>query len=137
MRKFAVAAALAACAGSAQAGGLFGGGNPACCSCTGFYLGVYGGGASGSSDWRWDDFSGNTSSSNQNSGIAGGQIGYNWQFLPHAVAGVEGSFGWIGVNGTGGESHFVAPVSNGITKPDGFLGDIPARLGCADDKVFV
>jgi outer membrane immunogenic protein len=141
MRKIAIVAALAACAGSAQAADLgdFGGlkDAPVASSWTGFYIGVNGGGVAGDTTWNWGDFVGTTSLSSQLGGTAGGQVGYNYQFAPHGVAGVEGSFAWISAQGTGAENPSLPPVSNDITKFNGFLGDISGRLGYADDRVFV
>jgi outer membrane immunogenic protein len=142
MRKVAIVAALLAVAGTAQAADLgnYAGGYkdaPVSSSWTGFYIGVYGGGAVGDAQWNWRDLSGTKSESSQSGGTAGGQIGYNYQFSPHAVAGIEGSFGWLDAKGTGGEVPGFAPVSNDITKFSGFIGDVSGRLGYADDKVFV
>ncbi|MBV8752092.1 MAG: porin family protein [Hyphomicrobiales bacterium] len=38
----------------------------------------------------------NTASPNVNGPFAGGQAGYNWQFNPHWLVGIEGDFEWSG-----------------------------------------
>ena len=139
MRKIALIAALAACAGTAQAADLLssGGGykdSPAPNSWTGFYLGVNGGGAAGFSEWQWPGASNVSSKSSQAGGLAGGQLGYNLQITPHIVAGVEGSVEWLGASGSGTESP--ANGYTDTTKFSGLLADVSARAGYADDKVF-
>ncbi len=139
MRKVTIVAALAAFAGTAQAADLISTGgykDAPVSSWTGFYLGVNGGAAVGHSAWAWEDFFNTTSQSSQRGGIAGGQVGFNYQFLPHAVVGIEGSFDRINAQGTGAESPSLPPVSNDITKFNGFLGDVSGRLGYADDRFF-
>jgi opacity protein-like surface antigen len=139
MRRIAMIAALAACASAAQAADLLssGGGykdSPAPNSWTGFYLGLNAGGAAGFSDWQWPGAGGVTSSPVQNGAIAGGQIGYNLQVMPHIVAGVEASIDWIGASG----SHNEIPA-NGYTdsvKFNGLLADISGRAGYADGNLF-
>lgn len=141
MRRIAMIAAFAACAGTAQAADLASTGSfkdapIAVSTWTGFYLGVNAGGVSGLSKWSWGDLSNTTSQSNQDGPIAGGQIGYNFQLMPHIVAGVEGSLDWISAKGAGDEVPFYAPVSTDRTKFDGLLADVSARAGYADDRVF-
>jgi outer membrane immunogenic protein len=75
---------------------------------TGFYIGGHVGGAWTRADGSWDplpspaSFGANPISGDFNSsGIIGGvQIGYNWQFAPSWVAGIEGDFSWTDAGST-------------------------------------
>jgi outer membrane immunogenic protein len=51
-----------------------------------------------------------------NGGFGGSQAGYNWQFSPQWVAGVETDFDWSDIRGTG-RSNFIL-----ITVPANFAG---------------
>src|SRR5436190_2670666 len=59
-------------------------------SWTGFYLGAHLGGAWGSEDVTATGFG--VGSLDPRGFIGGGQVGYNWQFHPNWVVGVEGDF---------------------------------------------
>ena len=64
---------------------------------TGFYIGVNGG-----AGWARSEHFTNVASTglfNQNGGMVGGTIGYNWQTGP-AVFGVEADLDWARINGT-------------------------------------
>jgi len=64
---------------------------------TGFYIGVNGG-----AGWARSEHFTNVASTglfNQNGGMVGGTIGYNWQTGP-AVFGVEGDLDWARINGS-------------------------------------
>src|SRR5262245_41348626 len=92
---------------------------------TGFYLGINGGGAWGSSD-----FSGNFSngSSDPDGGLVGGTIGYNWQ-LGQTVFGLEGDADWSSVRGS-------SNCGGGLsceTRSD-YLATVRGRLGYAIDR---
>jgi outer membrane immunogenic protein len=95
-------------------------------SWTGFYLGLHGGGAFGKKDWS-DPILGSLGSHDVSGGIAGGQIGFNYQAGP-AVFGVEVDAAWAGLRG----SHNLLGVPGivGETKVD-FLGTVTGRLGAA------
>src|SRR5262245_56524065 len=58
---------------------------------TGFYIGINGGGAWGSS--RWDS----VGSFDVSGGMLGGTIGYNWQAYQW-VFGLEGDIDWTNIN---------------------------------------
>ena len=60
---------------------------------SGFYLGVNGGGAWGSSSWT------TTSGFDTSGGFVGGTIGYNYQ-VEQAVFGIEGDIDWADINGS-------------------------------------
>jgi outer membrane immunogenic protein len=68
-------------------------------SWTGFYIGANGGGAWGTTDWLYTDF-GTTAGHHTSGGFAGGTAGYNWQFAPNWVIGVEGDFDWADISGS-------------------------------------
>jgi outer membrane immunogenic protein len=75
-------------------------------SWTGFYIGAHGGAAlPGGSDWKFQDPNGFFSGANLNQsgnqalgGVGGFQAGYNWQFAPAWVVGVEGDFSWASLS---------------------------------------
>jgi outer membrane immunogenic protein len=66
---------------------------------TGFYVGLVGGGAVTSS--RGSDPTGTRVgeiANNDSAYTVGGQAGYNWQFAPSFLVGVEGDFSWLGID---------------------------------------
>jgi outer membrane immunogenic protein len=75
-------------------------------SWTGFYLGAHAGAAwQRGTDWTFQDPNGviNTANLGQAGntalgGIGGFQVGYNWQFAPAWVAGIEGDFSWASLS---------------------------------------
>jgi outer membrane immunogenic protein len=67
-------------------------------SWAGFYLGVEGGGGWAKSR-QTDTFGVTTGNYNQSGGLAGGTIGYNWQW-GNIVAGLEADMSWAGINGS-------------------------------------
>jgi len=91
---------------------------------TGFYVGINGGGAWGSSDFS-APFP--TGSFDLSGGLVGGTVGYNWQ-MGQFVFGVEGDLDWSNIRGStacGGTSC--------ETKND-WLGTARGRLGYAFDR---
>ncbi|WJR75123.1 outer membrane beta-barrel protein [Bradyrhizobium sp. NP1] len=66
---------------------------------TGFYIGVNGGGGWGDSRWQFAAAPFNTNH-NTSGGMAGGQIGYNWQVTPSWVLGLEADGDWADINGS-------------------------------------
>jgi outer membrane immunogenic protein len=90
---------------------------------TGFYLGINGGGAWGSSD-----FSGvSGGSSDPDGGMVGGTIGYNWQF-GQTVLGLEGDADWSSVRGSSNCGGLSCETRND------YLATIRGRLGYAFDR---
>jgi outer membrane immunogenic protein len=89
---------------------------------TGFYIGVSGGGAFGSSAWD------RTGSRNIDGGLVSGTIGYNWQF-GQTVAGLEGDMGWAGISGS---TTTNCPL--GCKTNDTWLSTVRGRLGYAADR---
>jgi outer membrane immunogenic protein len=103
-------------------------------SWTGFYLGVQGGGA-------WGDsvqfFTGGTTDRYKISGgEAGGTVGYNWQFSPHFVVGIEADYAWAHITGTGATSLTYNCGTVCATTVDS-LGTVRGRLGYAFDNVLL
>jgi len=88
-------------------------------SWTGFYLGINGGGAFGSSSWD------STGSRNIDGGLAGGQLGYNYQ-AGQAVFGVEGDIDWADIDGSTTNG-----CVGGCKTSDTWLGTVRGRIGYA------
>jgi len=63
----------------------------------GFYIGGYFGGVTGNSQAATPLFTSGGAELNQGGVTIGGTLGYNWQFNPHWLVGVEGDFGWLGL----------------------------------------
>ncbi len=113
---------------------------------TGFYIGVHGGGAwQNSPNWSFVDpnfVPGVTGIVPQTltaqtalGGVGGLQAGYNWQFAPAWVAGIEGDISWtslgqsIGVNVPTGASGIRAPIALTMSENTRWLASARARLG--------
>jgi len=94
---------------------------------TGFYIGVNGGYAWGTSNW-----STLPSSFDVNGGLVGGTIGYNWQF-GQFVYGLEGDGDWTDIRGSSGFAR--CSSFNCETKND-FLSTVRGRVGFAADRVM-
>ena len=84
--------------------------SPPTLSWSGFYIGANGG-------WGWSDYNisespfGTTGiedlvsqsvGTRANGGVFGGQIGYNWQFTPYWMLGIEGDYDGASINGSRG-----------------------------------
>jgi outer membrane immunogenic protein len=65
---------------------------------TGFYIGINGGGGSGHTDWLYTGAAVNTNH-NTSGGMAGGQVGYNWQ-AGSWVYGLEADGDWANIKGS-------------------------------------
>jgi outer membrane immunogenic protein len=74
--------------------------------------------------------------------VGGGQIGYNWQVLPHIVLGVEGDWDWTnqrdwacGVAGTGCTNANPAPFgASYLSQKYDWISTLRARVGWAQDS---
>jgi outer membrane immunogenic protein len=131
-RLFAAGVALLALAGTAAAADLY----PApyyrappapygvpLFTWTGFYVGLNGGGAFGSSTW---DTAG---SINTSGGVVGGTVGYNYQ-ISHFVVGAEADIDWASISGT----TTTAACPAGCKTSDSWLSTIRGRVGYAADR---
>jgi outer membrane immunogenic protein len=106
---------------------------PAAVTWTGFYIGVNGGYAGDQFKYPYSVAGLVSGSANLTSSgfVVGGQAGYNYQFAPSWVGGIETDIdfadvkGRIGINGSGSGFGFSA---SGGTKTD-YLGTVRARLG--------
>ena len=70
--------------------------------------------------------------------LGGGQVGFNWEFGPGVVIGVEGMFDWLPdasntVNGTGP----AFPAGASVTLNNQWLTTVTGKLGYAWDRVLV
>jgi outer membrane immunogenic protein len=90
---------------------------------TGFYLGVNGGGALGTSAWD------SAGSFNISGGLVGGTIGYNYE-IGRAVIGVEGDIDWAGISGS--TTTLACPA--GCQTNDSWLSTVRGRVGYAADR---
>lgn len=89
---------------------------------TGFYLGLNGGGAWGTS--RWDSAGGFDVSG----GLVGGTLGYNWQ-AGQIVFGLEGDLDWTNIKG-----NTTAGCTFGCQTENTWLATIRGRIGYAFDR---
>lgn len=90
-------------------------------SWTGFYIGINGGGA-----WGTSDFSGGVSNSfDVSGGLVGGTVGYNWQTGP-AVFGLEGDIDWAHISGSS-----ACGIGISCDARNDWLGTFRGRLGYA------
>jgi outer membrane immunogenic protein len=115
---------------------------------TGFYIGANGG-------YGWKDptvsytpndpgaFSGTCSgiggstcvpaaSFNVQGGLAGGQLGYNWQVNPNWLLGIETDFDWARISGSGASSFLLGSYGPGVftaTETVTSLGTLRGRIG--------
>lgn len=89
---------------------------------TGFYVGINGGYAWGTSEWTTPAI--NTSPSGW---LIGGTLGYNYQ-MGSVVLGIEGDFDYADVRGTAACGAFVCETKTT------YLGTIRGRLGYAFDR---
>jgi outer membrane immunogenic protein len=87
---------------------------------TGLYLGLHAGyGFGGNSNLGLPGFSGN-----DGDGFLGGaQIGFDYQFAPNWVAGIEGQISWVD-----GDNSWTAP-GFALTRQADWLGSLTGRLG--------
>jgi outer membrane immunogenic protein len=92
---------------------------------TGFYAGINAGYGWGSS--HYDFGAAGIDRFNTNGGLAGGTVGYNYQF-GQTVLGIEGDFDWANLNGNG------ACVAGSCQTKIDWLSTVRGRLGYAFDR---
>ena len=160
---FVVASLILAAIGSAQAADMalpVKAPPPAPWSWTGFYIGGNGGYSWG--DWDTTSaaaiFPGpsNSASPNVQGAFAGGQIGYNRQFSPHWLAGVEADGQWSGERASNGDSlsaSFAGPIGGACDVVGGctttatvtdanawklpWFATLRARIGLIEDSTWL
>jgi outer membrane immunogenic protein len=99
---------------------------------SGFYIGINGGGATGSTDWSLDTGAGDDGSHHTTGGTVGGQIGYRWQ-LNSWVFGVEAQGNWA--NFSGSNTALVTPNTTNQTQINAF-GLFTGQIGYAVDRAL-
>lgn len=113
---------------------------PAAFNWTGFYIGVHGGVGGGDIDTtftnEFGDYS-NTWSDNAFGGFGGAQIGYNWQFSPNWVAGVEADIAASGVKASFDANYGDVDYSEYVETKIDWFGTLRARVGYAWDNLLV
>ena len=65
-------------------------------------------------------------------GLGGGQVGFNYQFAPHVVIGIEADYQWAGIEGGG--SVTIGPVTLAATEDVKRFGTVRGRLGYVWDR---
>lgn len=114
-------------------------------SWTGFYIGAHGGYGWGQNDFR-DSYTidsspvdGPDASYDIDGGLAGGQIGYNWQ-VNQFVVGIEADASWADISGEGSYFNGIADScalnNDPCTTEIDALGTITGRLGVAVDHAL-
>lgn len=92
---------------------------------TGFYVGGHIGGA----------FSGdNAFGDNKARFLGGGQVGFDYQFGPNWVAGIEAQYSWLG--GNNGNNGLPFPPAGVATLDNKSIGSVTGRLGYAFGPVL-
>lgn len=106
---------------------------------TGFYIGVHGGVGGGDIDTSFSDLDGfaySDYSNNAFGAFGGAQIGYNWQFSPNWVAGVEADIAYSGIEADSTWSYVGSDSYNLTTNIDWF-GTLRGRIGYAWDNLLL
>ncbi len=103
---------------------------------SGFYIGINGGGAFGSSGWSTTR--GDTGNFNVNGGMVGGTVGYNYQ-MGQVVIGIEGDYDWQNIRGASNNTTVCGPTANGAgcDTSSNWIGTIRGRIGYAFDRIMV
>ncbi len=92
---------------------------------TGAYIGAYFGDSISNAKAHTDGLTSGVADMNQKGITVGGTIGFNWQFDPRFLVGVEGDIGWLGVNKTTMQWNDFANIGE---KAD-WYGTVRARFG--------
>ena len=105
-------------------------------SWTGFYIGAHGGG--GWSKWSGmdpTDPAAGWSSANASGGIAGGQVGGNYQ-ISNFVIGLEGTYAWSGIT-LNSNGPFAGGAGFSLTLKNDYVATVAGRLGVAFERVLL
>ncbi|HMK71476.1 MAG TPA: hypothetical protein VK442_10940, partial [Xanthobacteraceae bacterium] len=104
---------------------------------TGFYFGANGGAASAQTSWQYFTVPGNAFISSTpeatSGGLAGGTVGFNYQFGPNMVGGLEADWDWAGLN----QSNSCPNPAFSCQVKMGDLGTARARLGWASGPALI
>jgi outer membrane immunogenic protein len=92
---------------------------------TGFYIGGHVGGAFAGSD---------TFNGSDGRFLGGGQVGFDYQFAPNWVVGIEGQYSWLGGNDSNGLAFAPAGLA---TLDNRGIGSVTGRLGYAWGPVLL
>jgi outer membrane immunogenic protein len=114
-------------------------------SWTGCYIGAqvgYGWGYTDFTDPSGSNFApgGQTVRDQTRGGLAGGQIGCNYQFAGNWVVGIEGDYTWANINGTVNDPFFGGKNGAGpstLTSKTDALASATGRIGYAFDRTLV
>jgi outer membrane immunogenic protein len=92
---------------------------------TGFYVGAFVGGAfNGSSGFSTNDPT-MVGTNTDSAFFGGGQVGYNWQFSPNWVLGIEGDIGGL----SGNHNTFTNSAGESVGVKNDWLASVTGRLG--------
>jgi outer membrane immunogenic protein len=100
---------------------------------SGFYIGINGGGATGSVNWALDNGGGNEGSHSPSGGTVGGQVGYRWQTMGGWVFGAEAQGNWANFKGNNVSAIFNPNMNQ--TQTDAF-GLFTGQIGYAWDRAL-
>jgi outer membrane immunogenic protein len=121
-------------------------------SWSGFYVGINGGYGWGKHDVSFNPGSPDADSyfiggavpgavgTSPTGGLIGGQIGYNWQWAPNWVSGVEADLDWADISGSGSVATTAlgfAPFTTSAEQKLKAFGTLRGRIGYAFDRVLV
>ena len=103
---------------------------------SGFYVGINGGGATGSVDWTNDGGLGDEGSHKTTGGTVGGQFGYRWQ-MNSFVFGLEAQGNWADFSGSNVSnlSALFGGTTTNQTQVQGF-GLFTGQIGFAVDRAL-
>jgi outer membrane immunogenic protein len=101
---------------------------------TGFYVGVNGGGAAGSTDLTFNAVGLSAQSNSFGGGFVGGTIGYDYQWNGPFVVGILADADWASIT-NGGACSSISPFFN-CSANGNFLGSVRGRIGYAWERVL-
>jgi outer membrane immunogenic protein len=115
-------------------------------SWTGFYIGAHAGYGWGEHDLFFVNGTppfpaGGTNIVEFDGAVAGGQVGYNWQFAPNWLIGIEGDIAWSGMEGSAVSAStvpaFIGLRSTTTTAEIDWVATLTARIGFAANNWLI
>lgn len=106
---------------------------PPAWSWQGIYLGLNGGGAEGTTDWQYTNPPFHYANHSDKGGLYGVTFGYNWQFVPWLVTGVEWDWDMGPLDGNTACPNPTFSCQTHITN----IGTTRGRIGLAWDRLLV